>query len=300
MSHTTGGHLVDPHLGSLTFMIDPSGTAISLVFAYNPPVQEMIKRVVPHFYRSISPGQMYTWTIYQSFFDELVSRMLSANLLGSHTASELMKLSASPSLKIKSELIEGYVEMGASKAYDDSGMKGAYGSYSGIPGDPFALFFPHMVLWEWFEVQGGKSKPDPTEKKVSDELERLRKAIATNDALEILGIDEQASQDDARQAFRRLAILTHPDRPGGDPALFMACKEAAEKLKDPKYLIRRRAIKAAGITAHLSSSRPAQSATKKTPPPVLYRPRIRQGNLLMRADRIINKYLVVEIKEWKF
>lgn len=44
----------------------------------------------------------------------------------------------------------------------------------------------------------------------------------------VLGITPGASLDDAKQAYRRLAMKHHPDRPGGDVATFNAVRTAFE------------------------------------------------------------------------
>lgn len=49
-------------------------------------------------------------------------------------------------------------------------------------------------------------------------------------AYQTLGIPEYSSRDEARKAYRRLAMKHHPDR-GGDPAAFKAMKEAFEELE---------------------------------------------------------------------
>ena len=48
---------------------------------------------------------------------------------------------------------------------------------------------------------------------------------------EILGIEEQASQDDIKKAYRKLAIQHHPDK-GGDENKFKEINEAYEVLGD--------------------------------------------------------------------
>lgn len=47
----------------------------------------------------------------------------------------------------------------------------------------------------------------------------------TQDYYELLGVDEKASEDDVRKAYRELARKYHPDKTGGD-------KEAEERLKE--------------------------------------------------------------------
>ena len=49
---------------------------------------------------------------------------------------------------------------------------------------------------------------------------------------EVLGISESASEDDVRQAYRRLVKAAHPDA-AGDPAQFRLITEAYDVLSDP-------------------------------------------------------------------
>lgn len=48
----------------------------------------------------------------------------------------------------------------------------------------------------------------------------------------LLGIDVNASVDDIKKAYRKLAMQTHPDK-GGDPEAFKKLNEAYETLSDP-------------------------------------------------------------------
>jgi hypothetical protein len=53
-----------------------------------------------------------------------------------------------------------------------------------------------------------------------------------SDALRALGLRPRASASDVRQAFRRLAFETHPDRKKGHEDEFSKIREAYEMLKD--------------------------------------------------------------------
>lgn len=51
-----------------------------------------------------------------------------------------------------------------------------------------------------------------------------------------LGISENATLDEARKAYRKLAHSLHPDKPDGDAAMYSVVKEAWDKLQDlPQY-----------------------------------------------------------------
>ncbi len=54
------------------------------------------------------------------------------------------------------------------------------------------------------------------------------------DYYEILGINKEATTDDIKKAFRKLAHKYHPDKEGGDPAKFKEASEAYAVLSDDK------------------------------------------------------------------
>ena len=57
--------------------------------------------------------------------------------------------------------------------------------------------------------------------------------MSKRDYYEVLGIGKDASADEIKKAFRRLAVQHHPDKEGGDEAKFKEVNEAYEVLKDP-------------------------------------------------------------------
>jgi molecular chaperone DnaJ len=54
------------------------------------------------------------------------------------------------------------------------------------------------------------------------------------DYYEILGVSKSASQDEIKKAFRKLAHQHHPDKSGGNEALFKEMNEAYGTLSDPE------------------------------------------------------------------
>ena len=56
--------------------------------------------------------------------------------------------------------------------------------------------------------------------------------MSKRDYYEVLGVKKDASADEIKKAFRRLAIQHHPDKEGGDEAKFKEINEAYDVLKD--------------------------------------------------------------------
>ncbi|HRQ86871.1 MAG TPA: molecular chaperone DnaJ [Candidatus Saccharibacteria bacterium] len=56
--------------------------------------------------------------------------------------------------------------------------------------------------------------------------------MSKRDYYEILGVGKNASADEIKKAYRRLAVKYHPDKDGGDEAKFKEVNEAHEVLKD--------------------------------------------------------------------
>jgi molecular chaperone DnaJ len=58
--------------------------------------------------------------------------------------------------------------------------------------------------------------------------------MPTNDFYTILGVPRNASQDEVKKAYRKLAHQHHPDKQGGNEAKFKEINEAYQVLSDPK------------------------------------------------------------------
>ncbi len=56
--------------------------------------------------------------------------------------------------------------------------------------------------------------------------------MSKRDFYEVLGISKDASADEIKKSFRKLAVKHHPDKEGGDEAKFKEASEAYEVLKD--------------------------------------------------------------------
>jgi len=55
-----------------------------------------------------------------------------------------------------------------------------------------------------------------------------------NDYYKALGVDENASNDEIKKAYRKLSLLYHPDKNGGDDTKFKTINEAYQVLGDEK------------------------------------------------------------------
>ncbi|UOG74494.1 J domain-containing protein [Hymenobacter tibetensis] len=90
----------------------------------------------------------------------------------------------------------------------------------------------------------------------------------------ILGISEQASPNDIRRAYRRLVLLTHPDRTPDPDAhqRFLAVNEAYEALNDPSrryfYDTQLRELRTRVRPVPVPAPPPTRASRRPPPPPI--------------------------------
>ena len=63
---------------------------------------------------------------------------------------------------------------------------------------------------------------------------KSKKEVDNSKFYEILEVKKEASSDEIRKAYRKLAAKYHPDKPGGDQAKFQELQTAYEVLSDPE------------------------------------------------------------------
>lgn len=63
--------------------------------------------------------------------------------------------------------------------------------------------------------------------------EQQESEVENSELYEVLGVPKDASQDEIRKAFKKLAVKHHPDR-GGDADKFKEINAAHEVLSDPE------------------------------------------------------------------
>lgn len=91
---------------------------------------------------------------------------------------------------------------------------------------------------EWKAIQ----ELDPEDRGIAKEVRRAElelKKSQRKDYYKILNIEKTASESDIKKAYRRLAIVHHPDKNPGDAAAearFKDISEAYETLIDPQYV----------------------------------------------------------------
>ncbi|MEK7153291.1 MAG: molecular chaperone DnaJ, partial [Patescibacteria group bacterium] len=78
--------------------------------------------------------------------------------------------------------------------------------------------------------------------------------MAKRDYYDVLGVGKDASADEIKKAFRRLAVQHHPDKEGGDETRFKEINEAYEVLKDSAKRQRYDQFGHAGVGSSASSN----------------------------------------------
>ena len=119
-------------------------------------------------------------------------------------------------------------------------------SHCQLPGDTPSIKqeLPHYYSGEhywsyfhkeesWFSdsnfYQNPFMDPHPDGGQEDHETEWQVKPIRRSNSYDLLELDSDASDDDIKQAFRKKALETHPDK-GGDPEQFRKVREAYECL----------------------------------------------------------------------
>ena len=85
------------------------------------------------------------------------------------------------------------------------------------------------------------------------------KNMAKRDYYEVLGVNRDASEDDMKKAYRRLAMKWHPDRNPDNPRAeehFKEAKEAYEVLCDPQKRGAYDQFGHAGVDPHATGAGP--------------------------------------------
>ncbi|KAH6654562.1 hypothetical protein BKA67DRAFT_282937 [Truncatella angustata] len=91
---------------------------------------------------------------------------------------------------------------------------------------------------EWKAIQ----EMDPEDRNIAKEIRRAElelKKAQRKDYYKILGVSKDASDSEIKKAYRKLAIVHHPDKNQNDPSAeerFKDIGEAYENLSDPQYV----------------------------------------------------------------
>ena len=86
-----------------------------------------------------------------------------------------------------------------------------------------------------------------------ENLKQQRFIVNSFDARKVLGVGASASDQEIKQAFRRLALITHPDR-GGSSAAFMKVNEAYELLTGQRQSSRSESNSSSGTQSRSSTA----------------------------------------------
>src|SRR5574340_1614955 len=92
------------------------------------------------------------------------------------------------------------------------------------------------------------------------------------DYYEVLGVPKNASEDEIKKAYRKLAMKYHPDRNQGDAAKaaeekFKEAKEAYEMLSDPQKRAAYDQFGHAGVDPNMGRGGPGRRASAALPRP---------------------------------
>lgn len=98
---------------------------------------------------------------------------------------------------------------------------------------PLPYYYTGVHYWEYFHKEeswydDSNFYSNPFEDFPTDEDDFV-KPMKRSSSYDILGIDEDSEDEDIKKAFRKKALIHHPDK-GGDPEEFRKVREAYEIL----------------------------------------------------------------------
>lgn len=164
--------------------------------------------------------------------------------------------------------------IGACKFRDD-GSSMAFG----LTGKDWGILFPESVLRAWFD-SGEVTEP------TKDQT-----------LYQVLGIKKQATQEEIKNGFRRMAMQWHPDRckePNANE-IFIRIKEAADILSDTN----KRARYDAGLALQKAYEKELKKQNQPQELQIGYRSPLRCGVLMVDGIEKVGRLEVTKILAWE-
>lgn len=269
------------------------GIDVNHDFAGLAEIVERIKTRIPAFYRTYDRNTR-EWEVamqYAETLQDIVPPILPGYAHRDEPLKDLVNMTLQYQIKKHTfPILEAEFSLGASKKYED-GMSGAYAGCDKFPGEPFKFFFPHDVLWDWFEVRN----QTPTKEEMKQTEDRLR--FLSKDPLEVLGVTMQTPEEEIRRKWRALIMLHHPDK-GGDTEVFLNIQRSLKMLTDPNEM---RRLKRAQVMEKLAGSVGQNVGSVHQPKvrPVLFRPPFQQGIIRVSCEPVLDRFIINMIYEWR-